>query len=163
LIASAVPSHRAVVGQLSQPGANRGGAQAAELAQLLDGLTRQPLPRPTRARDGSSLSAAIGIVKRADLILSTTISLAVTVDHHYPRPRFKGPQGVLTPARFVALGRGFWPAKVTEMANRCAWVEHLRRYCKCERTSQANYMTSDHRVAGSSPAGCKPQHQLLTG
>ena len=37
MIASAVASHHAVVGQLSQAGANRGGPQAAELAQLLDG------------------------------------------------------------------------------------------------------------------------------
>ena len=40
LIASTIPGHYAGLGQLSQAGANRGGAQAAELAQLLhaDGL-----------------------------------------------------------------------------------------------------------------------------
>jgi hypothetical protein len=36
LIASAIVSDHASLGQLSQAGANRGGAQAAELAQLLD-------------------------------------------------------------------------------------------------------------------------------
>ena len=40
LIASTIVSHHASLDQLSQAGANRGGAQAAELAQLLhsDGL-----------------------------------------------------------------------------------------------------------------------------
>jgi hypothetical protein len=37
LIASAIVAHDAIIGQLSQAGANRGGAQAAELAQLLHG------------------------------------------------------------------------------------------------------------------------------
>jgi hypothetical protein len=37
LIASTIVSHHASLGQLSQAGANRGGAQAAELAQLLHG------------------------------------------------------------------------------------------------------------------------------
>ena len=37
LIASTIVSHHASLDQLSQAGANRGGAQAAELAQLLDG------------------------------------------------------------------------------------------------------------------------------
>ena len=37
LIASAIVAHDAIIGQLSQAGANRGGTQAAELAQLLDG------------------------------------------------------------------------------------------------------------------------------
>ena len=37
MIASAIVGYHAGLGQLSQAGANRGGAQAAELAQLLDG------------------------------------------------------------------------------------------------------------------------------
>ena len=37
MIASAIVADDAVIGQLSQADANRGGAQAAELAQLLDG------------------------------------------------------------------------------------------------------------------------------
>ena len=37
LIASTIVSQRASLDQLSQAGANRGGAQAAEFAQLLDG------------------------------------------------------------------------------------------------------------------------------
>jgi hypothetical protein len=37
LIASAIPVHYAGLGQSSQAGANRSGAQAAELAQLLHG------------------------------------------------------------------------------------------------------------------------------
>jgi len=37
LIASTIAGHRASLDQSGQAGANRGGAQAAELAQLLDG------------------------------------------------------------------------------------------------------------------------------
>ena len=37
LIAATIVSHHASLGQLCQAGANRGGAQAAELAQLLHG------------------------------------------------------------------------------------------------------------------------------
>ena len=37
MIAFAIPGHHAVIGQLSQAGANRCGAQATELAQLLHG------------------------------------------------------------------------------------------------------------------------------
>jgi hypothetical protein len=37
LIASAIVAHHAGLDQLSQAGANRGGPQAAELAQQLDG------------------------------------------------------------------------------------------------------------------------------
>ena len=37
LIAFAMSGHRASVGKFGQTGANRGGAQAAEFAQLLDG------------------------------------------------------------------------------------------------------------------------------
>src|ERR1700752_4779200 len=36
-VTSAIASHHAIVGQLSQAGANRGSAQSAELAQLLHG------------------------------------------------------------------------------------------------------------------------------
>ena len=37
LIASVIPAHHAGLSKMSQAGANRGGAQAAELAQLLHG------------------------------------------------------------------------------------------------------------------------------
>ena len=70
LIASAIVGHHASLGQLSQAGANRGGAQAAELAQLLDGdgliQAGQDLLDALESRRGSEPGSGMAGVLRSD-------------------------------------------------------------------------------------------------